>query len=154
LSQKDWEIKSVSVSKEDKKYIARSGMNFSKFVRDCLRRHQAMQNMTEHQNENALERLGICPPNSRCVVCYPNGIPSPDSWKLFRGIRPEFRTTDRVDFDGSAKRYQGVEVGNVEWLLDSIEPEVNVGDLGSPGNAKTTRKAKKGLIRRFLAFIY
>lgn len=154
MSQKDWIIKSVSITPSDKKYIASSGMNFSKFVRSCLRRHQALQNPDEHRNPKARERLGICPPNSQCLKCYPSGTPSLWDWKLFRGQNPQYRPTSRIDTDGTARKYVGIEVGNIEWLLETIDPEISMHQLGGSGNHISKRKAKKGLLRRFLAFIY
>jgi len=74
---------------------------------------------------------------------------------MFRGINPLYNPDgDNVDFDGSARRYIGAEVGNIEWLKEQIIPFPNMKGLGNPGNHKSDKKAKKGLIRRFLAFIY
>ena len=59
-----------------------------------------------------------------------------------------------VDFQQTSTKYLGAEVGNREWLLETIEPGLSTKGLGSAGNHKSKKKSKKGLIRRFLAFIY
>lgn len=154
LSQSDWIIKSVSLDPGDAKIVEDSDMNFSKFVRECLRRYAQLNDTTKHAAEKVRERIGVCPPRSHCPLCWPNGTPTDFDWKLFRGLNPQYQPTDMVDASGLARRYVGVEVGNVEWLKECVVPMVSVADIGFPGNHKSAKKTKKGLIRRFLAFIY
>ena len=154
MSQSDWIIKSVSLNPGDAKIIENSDMNFSKFVRECLRRYAQLKDTGKHATPEVLERIGVCPPRSQCALCWPNGTPADFDWKLFRGVNPQYQPTDKVDVSGMARRYVGVEVGNVELLKECVVPMVSVADIGFPGNHKSVKKSKKGLIRRFIAFIY
>ena len=154
MSQSDWIIKSVSLDPGDAKIVEDSDMNFSKFVRECLRRYAQLNDTTKHAAEKVRERIGVCPPRSHCPLCWPNGTPTDFDWKSFRGLNPQYQPTDMVDASGMARRYVGVEVGNVEWLKECVVPMVSVADIGFPGNHNSAKKSKKGLIRRFLAFIY
>ena len=131
----DWVIKSVSIEHSDAEIIRRQGprFNLSRFVRECLRRHDTHEQMASmlHRQPGIQERLGVCLPRSTCPVCWPEGFPSESNFDLFMGKE----TTPGVP-------YTGPEVENLDWLRSTISPAFDIAGIEAKGNAKPNSKSK------------
>ena len=136
-------ITSISLDAETMEIKDRviANYGFSKFVRTCLREADAMANPT-HTTEESARVGGFCnglhiPP---CVICWPLGAPSGTDWLAFA------RAERRVAGSGSRPSAQK------QRMVKAVLTESDADDEGQ--KTPTRRPAKKGLIRRFIRWIY
>ena len=153
----DWVIKSVSVEPRHAIIINQSKMNLSRFVRGCLDQYEAdlqrAADALKHTRPAVLQRLGHCGPNSMCRLCFPNGEPTLAAWRMFRG-QPTIQTTASVEYEGGT-RYDGPEVGDLDWLRAQTDSPLDLSALIIHGNEKATKaqKPKSGLRAWFRSII-
>jgi hypothetical protein len=142
-------VKSVSLDPETD---AIAGMipNFSRFVRNCLRRYHATLITPICRTDEAHIVGGYCIPSAKrlCLACWPNGPPDYPDWKSF-GRSIKFLEVDGEDFPLLLEQAR-------EWVQEKAM-EANPGmidftDIPMKGNAKPEKKvkAKKGIIARIL----
>ena len=82
------DLRRSSVSLDEETYaVSKRIGNFSAFVRECLRRWNAFDLQEHIQPERADKDWGkkCFPRHSKgcCVLCWPDGPPSPDDWKYY-----------------------------------------------------------------------
>ena len=94
-------ITSISLDPETAEIKDRliSHYGFSKWIRECLRRHAAEQGEVQHSQDEEARIRGLCngllvPP---CRVCWPQGPPSRDGWIDWR-MGSETKPEPRVPY--------------------------------------------------------
>jgi len=138
-------VKSVSLDPETD---AIAGMipNFSRFVRNCLRRYHATIITPICRTDEAHIIGGYCIPSSKrlCLACWPNGPPDYADWKTYN-LTMKLPDCDDESFMNAR-----------DWIQEKAK-EANPGmidftDIPMKGNAKPEKKvkAKKGIIARIL----
>lgn len=113
---------------------------FSRWIRECLREADAQSNPT-HTTEEDARIGGRCNGMAKpaCVICWPLGAPSHNDWIAYR----EEARFVAFPQEPSAEKPRIVKA----TLAD--------GETQSEGKKTTTRhRSKKGLIRRFIAWLY
>lgn len=154
-------IKSISLDPKTAN-IARRVPNFSKFVRECLLRWDAIQ----RSPDCPVERLGhpltgdmcVPAPTRICLKHWPDGVPRMEDWREFRNM---------IEFDGFHQDRDRLLQGwpfleefecPQEWILHRAEmcnhAQIDFDDLDIEGNAKPTARAKKSRIRRLWAVLW
>jgi len=135
-------ITSISLDAETMEIKDRviANYGFSKFVRTCLHEADAMSNPT-HTTEEDHRIGGLCNGMQKpvCVICWPLGAPSHNDWIAYR------KEAEFVAFPEhpSAHKQRIVKAALTE------------SDAESERQKTTSRRAeKKGLIRRFIRWIY
>ena len=114
---------------------------FSKWIRECLREADAQSNPT-HTTEELARIGGLCNGMKKpaCVICWPEGAPSAAGWKAWAQID---HTSPIKRRRPSAEKPRIVKATLADY------------DAHSEGKKTTTRhRSKKGLIRRFIAWLY
>jgi len=150
-------IKSISLDVKTA-MIAKRVPNFSRFVRECLMRWEAIQ----RSPDCPVERLGHtgaihgnhCTPSPTriCLKHWPNGTPRMEDWREFRSM---------VEFDGfhqdrdrllQAWDFLADFKSPEEWLQHRAEitnhVQIDFDDMIIEGNAKPLQRPKKGIIAR------
>lgn len=114
--------------------------DFSRFVRTCLYEADAMANPT-HTTEEAARIGGQCNGMARppCVMCWPLGAPSHNDWIAYRN-EAKFVAFPEVP---SAQKQRIVKAALTDDDADTKSEK-----------APTRRSPQKGLIRRFIRWIY
>jgi hypothetical protein len=154
-------IKSISLDAKTAR-IAKRVPNFSKFVRECLLRWDAIQ----RSPDCPVERLGhplvgdhcIPAPTRICLKHWPNGRPTQEDWCEFRNM---------IEFD---EFHQDRERLHRAWdfLVDFNCPEewiqhraeianhaqIDFQDMEIEGNAKPRARMKKSKIKRLWAVLW
>jgi len=135
-------ITSISLDAETmeikERVIAHYG--FSRFIRMCLHEADAMANPA-HTTEEEHRIGGLCNGMQKpaCVICWPLGAPSHNDWIAYR------KEAEIVAFPKhpSAQKPRIIKAALTESNADS------------EGKKTTPRRpAEKGLIRRFILWIY
>jgi len=137
-------IASISLDPETKR-IASQIPNFSRFVRNCLRRCRA---------DPSVIVGGLCIPSSKrvCLSCWPDGPPDYPDWKSYsRSIR--FLVDDEEDYPELHKQAR-------EWVEEKAKeanPDmIDFTDIPIEGNAKRSRKStkKRSILKRMGAKLW
>jgi len=154
-------IKSISLDPKTA-VIAKRVPNFSRFVRECLLRWDAIQ----HSPDCPVERLGatlvgdFCVPSPTrvCLKHWPDGPPRMDDWREFR------KMIEYDDFHQDRDRlitgwhYLAEFKSPQEWLSHRAEvanhAQIDFEDIQIEGNAKPTARVKKSKIRRLWAVLW
>lgn len=136
-------ITSISLDAETMEIKDRviANYGFSKFVRSCLREADAMANPT-HTTVEAGRVAGYCNGLVRpaCVICWPDGGPSGTDWLAFRSAER------RVAGSGEKPSAQKQRI---------VKAALAESDAKREGQkTPTNRRGQKGLIRRFIGWIY
>jgi hypothetical protein len=148
-------IRSISLDAETFQ-IAKTIPNFSKFVRECLRRHQNHEGKLSmiHRQPGVYERNGFCMPNSLCPVCWIDGVPTEYNFDLFMGRDPKERNRTQQSVSEAMNNppipYEGPEVGNREWLLSTIGAPFPISEIDAEGNAKPQKRKKPSVLRKIV----
>ncbi len=122
--------------------IKRRLPNFSRFVRVCLREWAQLQDGLHIIPLESNRRFGRCNPmhtNGACVICWPEGKPSRDSY-----------------FAWMAAHSDGHDPTFADDVLEIEEARV-IGPANSydePHKKRANTPAKVGLIRKFARWIY
>ena len=153
-------IKSISLNPKTAA-IAKKVPNFSRFVRECLIRWDAIQ----REPDCPVERMGhplvgeMCvPSNGRiCMKHWPNGTPTMDDWRKFR---------EMIDFN-IVSEFQLQEAGfpgfesPQSWVLHRADllnrGAISFDNMDITGNAKPEndkrRRKKRSLMAKLLPFL-
>jgi|TARA_Y100001951_G_scaffold85023_1_gene74712 hypothetical protein len=148
-------IRSISLDAETFQ-IAKTIPNFSKFVRECLRRHQNHEGKLSmiHRQPGVFERTGFCLPSSLCPVCWIDGVATDHNFDLYMGRDPQDRNRSSRSVDESINHpptpYEGPEVGNREWLLSTIGAPFPISGIDAVGNAKPQNRKKPSVLRKIV----
>jgi len=160
-------IKTISLDAETELIVKRqfSTRNFSKFVRQCLLRYDALQHEATcpvESLEEAVLPLPFCIPSPTrvCIKHWPNGPARLQDWKLYR------------EMVANEKEYGWDRIVGVWPYLEAFEDEgkaegwiqhrarltngaqVEFENMDVEGNAKPkTRRQHKTRIRRIMAFL-
>ena len=146
-------IASISLDPETKR-IASQIPNFSRFVRNCLRRYHATL-ITPHcraEDENIVG--GLCIPSAKrvCLSCWPDGPPDYPDWKSYsRSIR--FLVDEDEDYPELHKQAR-------EWVqekaMEANPANIDFSDIPIEGNAKRTKKPpkKRSILKRIGAKLW
>ena len=130
-------IKSISLDPKTAA-IAKKVPNFSRFVRECLLRWDAIQ----REPDCPVERMGhplvgeMCVPSKGriCMKHWPNGTPTMDDWRKFR---------EMVDFNFRMEGFESAQ----SWVLHRAEllnrESISFDNMEIEGNAKPTKKKAK-----------
>lgn len=175
-------IKSISLDPEAAAR-AKKIPNFSRFVRECLRRHDQAMNPEDPFSVCQVEGDELCNPftpsnqGGRCLYCWPAGPPPKEDWSayLYQCLMSETRIRRYSASEGSAPYLRGesYEKGDEyqfvlraahphyqdrEWILqrarDTSPALFDFEDMVIVGNAKPKpRKKRRSLIRRMLNFL-
>jgi len=156
-------IKSISLDPKTAT-IAKRVPNFSRFVRECLMRWDALQRTPDCP----VERLGHtgaihgnhCTPSPTriCLKHWPNGTPRMEDWREFRSM---------IEFDGfhqdrdrllQAWDFLADFNSPEEWLqhraqITNVE-QIDFEDMKIEGNAKPRARKKKSRIRRLWSVLW
>jgi glutaredoxin len=173
-------IKSVSLDPEAAARAKRIP-NFSRFVRECLRRHDQAMNPDDPFSSCRTEGDELCNPltpdsqGGRCMYCWPAGPPPKADWSayLYQSELSETLIHKYDSNDGTGTRHLDFRVGDEyqvitreahphyqdrEWILqrarDTNPTLFDFEDMVIVGNAKPKSKPKRrSLIRRALRFL-
>lgn len=154
-------IKSISLDPKTAT-IAKRVPNFSKFVRQCLLRWDAIQ----HRPDCPVQRLGhpltgghcVPAPTRICLKHWPHGPPRMEDWREFRNM---------IEFDGfHQSRDRLLQAWDFladfecpeEWIQHRAEmtnyEQIEFDDMEIEGNAKPAARVKKSKIRRLWAVLW
>jgi len=156
-------IASISLDPETKR-IASQIPNFSRFVRNCLRRYHATL-ITPHcraEDENIVG--GLCIPSAKrvCLACWPNGPPDYPDWKIYsKSIK--LLVHDEAVQDPTylaAKQYPALHEQARQWVqekaMEANPAMIDFTDIPIEGNAKRTKKPtkKRSILKRMGAKLW
>jgi hypothetical protein len=154
-------IKSISLDPKTA-HIAKRVPNFSKFVRECLLRWDAIQ----RSPDCPVERLGhpltgdmcVPAPTRICLKHWPDGNPRMEDWREYRNmIEYDDFHLDRDRLLYAFPFLQDFECPQ-EWIAHraqmSNHAQIEFDDLDIEGNAKPTTREKKSKIRRLWAVLW
>lgn len=153
-------VTSVSLDAETKE-ISKTMPNFSSFVRTCLIRwrNEQISAVYTHRAPRTVGTYTVCYPfasNGLCVLCWPDGSPTMEDWKLFMHSNP----TSGLSYANSITRQYNpmsltdlkIKAKNTDQQAQFHMTKFNFKRL----NAKTDqgRKPRLGYVKRvILAFL-
>jgi hypothetical protein len=135
-------ITSVNLDPETKEISTRmqkAGINRSDFIRECLRRWNALESST-HLHPTTTPK---CLPSSRagvCPICWPDGPPPQESWLFYRsqGGRTQINTTSTFNPEPVYEYHDYPTAWIEEKAREASTPNFRIPEMSASNGGVTT----------------